>query len=150
MVRATKQSVCVCNVRIRACQRRSHLPLRNVYKLIIVYTMAANTVHLLPAFGKLRRTKFSRIAINRREIFVFPNFQMVVHGRRRISAFSGSKTFERSNAITQLGDNDIFRRIERFRTNSMRLENDKFVFGTGLARNSKIFATDIAAKCISR
>lgn len=58
-------------------------------------------------------------------IFVFANFQMVVDGRRRISALSGSKTFERSNAITHLY--------------SMKLENDKFVFGTGALVIQKFF-----------
>lgn len=49
---------------------------------------------------------------------MFANFQMVAHGRGRISAFSGSKTFERSNATI-------------LHLYSIKLENDKFVFGTG-------------------
>lgn len=58
-------------------------------------------------------------------IFGFANFQMVVHGRRRISAFSGSKTFERSNAIIHLC--------------SIKLENDKFVFDLGAHVIQKFF-----------
>lgn len=79
----------------------------------------------------IRRKKLNENRVRCCIIFVFANFQTVVHGRRRISAFSGSETFERSNAIIHLGDKYIFRRIERFRRNSIKLENDKFVFGTG-------------------